>query len=861
MTTLTNHDTPSVWSFKSHKFLSRRHAYSHLLAKAACTVDGKDDLAPRAAGLAASIDIPPFPINHYSDTVAHSFLMTAVASPPTLSQHNRPAWGMNGRHGVQSLDPMNPDELNRMFMPRKSLQRNNSSSSISSTSSNSSTSTVVGPHPQQQQQQSQPQAPSNTNGAPMSAAGDLSSWSNPGPKKPRPQGKAPWPSPRPDAQSDFVRMAAGRPQLTGGGLNGAMSMHSPSPILQSQPQMATQQGMPRPITDTLPQGGQPVLYLLSLNGTFERKTISVPFSPDTLRIGRQTNAKTVPTPINGFFDSKVLSRQHAEIWADRQGKIWIRDVKSSNGTFVNATRLSQENRESEPHELQTGDHLELGIDIVSEDQKTVVHHKVAAKVEHAGYLNASSNLLDMNFGDLDPSNGSAMMLQPPGGIPFRARNGSQASMASNGRMMPAGGMMGAQTNGMGHQRGGFFFSPISTEQIVKRLQNEMRTARLQSQDLGRTGQFIGALLSKDDIKDMEKLEATEPPKTQMANGNGIPYMRSDNKNRFSDPPAPPPQQPLPEKPDVPSLKRGITERPKTTASNSVSPIRQDGNVSQILQLTEALNSARKELETQTSRMRELEEKLNQERQAREVAEDLAKRLEEAVSAKVNGAAVEPKRERESALEEAFEPSVDSPISPDADTPTSDVAQVPLLVPQVENIEASATHLHTRLESMVSEMKDLKEQLEVFKQRAEVAEADRDADRKTLAEMALQIRRDTEARETTTRGKSQSRSITRALQNPDHATEAFVDSTTLVGTPATSSSGAQTMSGGAVNDGAPTLSRANTITPYSGQAGQLSHEQALANTVPYASMIGVVLLGMGLMAYINGWQLQQPRLDR
>jgi hypothetical protein len=395
-----------------------------------------------------------------------SHLMTAVASPPPLSQHNRPAWGMNGHRGVQSIEAMNPDDLNRMFMPRKNLQRNNSSSSISSTSSNSSTTTVVGPNAPQP-----PQPNGNTNGAPMSPAGDLASWANannPGPRK-RPQAKGPWPSPKPDGgQSDFVRMAGGRPQLMA--LNGTGPMHAPSPMLQSQPQMAAQQGMPRPMVESMPQSSQPVLYLLSLNGTFERKTISVPFSPETLRIGRQTNAKTVPTPTNGFFDSKVLSRQHAEIWADRQGKIWIRDVKSSNGTFVNATRLSQENRESEPHELQTGDHLELGIDIVSEDQKTVVHHKVAAKVEHAGFLSPSSNLLDMSFGELDPANGGGMMMQQPAGMSFRGRTGSQSVMTNNGRMMPNGGMMGAPANGMPQQRAGFFFSPISTEQIVKRLQ-------------------------------------------------------------------------------------------------------------------------------------------------------------------------------------------------------------------------------------------------------------------------------------------------------------------------------------------------------------------------------------------------------
>lgn len=217
-----------------------------------------------------------------------------------------------------------------------------------------------------------------------------------------------------------------------------------------------------------------MLYLLSLNGTFERKTIQVPFYPETLRVGRQTNNKTIPTPLNGFFDSKVLSRQHAEIWADRQGKIWIRDVKSSNGTFVNGTRLSPENRESEPHELQSSDHLELGIDIVSEDQKSVVHHKVAAKVEHAGFPNPSNNLLDMNFGDLDPANGGMMMPQN-GSMPFRGRNGSgsqgQAS-AGNNRQSLAGAaaqMMNVQPSGMAFNNRTFMNTHPSAELIVKKL--------------------------------------------------------------------------------------------------------------------------------------------------------------------------------------------------------------------------------------------------------------------------------------------------------------------------------------------------------------------------------------------------------
>ncbi|KAI0883880.1 uncharacterized protein GGS22DRAFT_27004 [Annulohypoxylon maeteangense] len=766
--------------------------------------------------------------------------MTAVASPPNFTQHNRPTWSINGGHAGQ-INPMNPDELNRMFMPRKNLQRNNSSSSISSTSSVSSTSTIA-------------TTGSQTNGNSLPTSGDMGAWSNGAGNRKRPQPKAPWPSPKPDSQSDFVRMSAGRPQLVAG-INGSAPMHSPSPVLPSQGLIGAQQAMPRPITDSLPAGNQPVLYLLSLNGTFERKTISVPFSPETLRIGRQTNAKTVPTPMNGFFDSKVLSRQHAEIWADRNGKIWIRDVKSSNGTFVNGTRLSQENRESEPHELQTADHLELGIDIVSEDQKTVVHHKVAAKVEHAGFLNPSSSLLDMNFGDLDPANGSMMMMGQQGGVPIRPRNGSQASMASNGRIVQNGGMMGSQTNVMSHQRG-LFFSPISTEQIVKRLQHEMRTQRLQSQDLGRTNQFLQGLLTKDDIKDSEKPDSFEQPKSQIINGNGVNgnglSFRSDNKTRFSDPPAPPPQQPLPEKPDVPSLKRGITERPKQSNNQNISPVRQDSNTSQILQLTEALNSAKREIESQSTRMRDLEETLLKERQARELAEELARRLEESATAKTNGVPVKSDTQ-ETALEAAFEPPVEEASTPVTNGVTDEIKKA---VPQAEAIEASATHLHAQIESMVLEMKDLRQQLETFKQRAETAEAERDADRKSLAEMALQIRRDVEAREAAAKEKALVDS--RAIENTNNPIVKSKNSPNLVRKSSTGSTSTPSSPGELADQ--PTLSRANTITPQSAAPGLLSHNQALTDSIPYASMMGVVIIGMGLMAYINGWQ-PQPRLER
>ncbi|KAG8415922.1 hypothetical protein J3459_013980 [Metarhizium acridum] len=750
--------------------------------------------------------------------------MTAVASPPTFPQISRPAWG-----AISGSNPMDPDEVRGMFAPRKSLLRTNSASSLSSNASNTSVATNG----------------SQSNGTSLSAASDLSQWSaTAGPRK-RPQPKTPWPPSKPDVQPDYSRLPANRP-------NGMAAHHNgPQPGPGQNQVMQQQQMMRGPMGAEQFPPGQPVLYLLSLNGTFERKTIAVPFAPDSLRIGRQTNQKTIPTATNGFFDSKVLSRQHAEIYAERNGKIYIRDVKSSNGTFVNGTRLSQENRESEPHELQTADHLELGIDIVSEDQKTVVHHKVAAKVEHAGFLSNTNNVLDMNFGDLDPANGTMMI--PNGPLQMRGRANGHALMPGAGGRMVNGGMNN-QGNGMPQQRS-FFLAPIATDQILKRLTSEMRNARLQAQDLSRTNQFVNTLLTKEDVKDLEKPEVPEPTKQQQSQpsvNGGIPF-RPDPKTRFSEPPAPPPQQPLPEKPDVPSLKRGPTERPKSGPPNSAAA-RQE-NMSQIIQLTEALNNAKRDIDTQTARMRELEEMLQKEREARELAEELAKRLEASANLQMNGSVIAPADVTmtdisESAHELEAEELGDSRSAPEETEPQKDDTSA----------KEVAASLQSRIDNMDEQMNDMRMQIEHWKHRCESAESERDESRKSLVEMVAQLRAE-EAKRIAAEERRRSRSRPKATESKADVTEQEAPAMAPPKPEKPDKASSTTNTSNTDTEDGPTLSRANTITPLSSQRGFVSRDQSLQAGLPYASMLGVVLIGMGLMAYINGWQSPPPRIEQ
>ena len=354
---------------------------------------------------------------------------------------------------------MSADEVTRMFMPRKSAQRTNSSSSVTSSSSGSSTYTI-------------PAAISQPNGETPALNGDQGGW---GPRKKPAKGV--WP---PSKAEPVSAISTARPQSlpaphSGQSAASTMSaMQQPSPVVPSTNRLQPQPQQNGGRLEATSGQSEPsaILVLHPLTGTFERKQITVPYFPDVIRIGRQTNTKTVPTVLNGFFDSKVLSRQHAEVWADRNGKIWIRDVKSSNGTFVNGVRLSPENRDSEPHELREHDTLELGIDIVSEDQKSIVHHKVSARVESAGIYGNGSNGLDLNLGDIDPNSGNGLM-GPSIGQPasqIRGRGAGQPVMGNNGRMTGPPNMVSNNLNGMGAQRQmNFWMSPITIEQVVKKL--------------------------------------------------------------------------------------------------------------------------------------------------------------------------------------------------------------------------------------------------------------------------------------------------------------------------------------------------------------------------------------------------------
>lgn len=252
-------------------------------------------------------------------------------------------------------------------------------------------------------------------------------------------------------------------------------------------------------------------------------------------------------------------------------------------------------------------------------------------------------------------------------------------------------------------------------------QRELNLAKQQSQDLARTKQCIEGMLNgelkaaaKEAKLASEKQDRTSPTKT-----------KADIKAQFSEPPAPPPQQPLPEKPDVaqaladpviqPLLLRSSTARPPSFGNNS--PTRSDHSHA-LLILAHELKLAKGQIPSLEDRVKNLENELQAERTARESAEERAQKLE----SNVQHESTESPNENEAASDAVTE----EPEQDDrqASEPT---ISVPDLQAQLERLRAS--------------MDDMKQQMEAYRRRAEVAESERDEVRQSLAEMIEQKRKE------------------------------------------------------------------------------------------------------------------------
>ena len=311
----------------------------------------------------------------------------------------------------------------------------------------------------------------------------------------------------------------------------------------------------------------------------------------------------------------------------------------------------------------------------------------------------------------------------------------------------------------------------------------------------------------------------------------------------------------------PGLKRTETETP----SSQHSPTRPEPQNGQIMALVEALKVAKQELTSQGDRMKNLENALMRERKAREAAE----RRAQALSAdKMNGSHV-----NGAVDEEAFEPPLDSlelmeqdvpngHLDPDGPGPSllttsasmetlRDVNSVPS---SVEADVPSASSVEDRYKLLKEEFDQMKIYMESYKRRAEEAE---ESQRK-FAELVENIR----ARQpgTSTASVNSTDSTLIGSDTADDATSSKnpVHHQDRANYELWSPSKQKGLPNGTASTTAQKLQK--ELEKTMNQALQQQQHQRhldgggkLVQSAPYVSMVGVVLIGVGIMTWLNGWQ--------
>ncbi len=176
--------------------------------------------------------------------------------------------------------------------------------------------------------------------------------------------------------------------------------------------------------------------------------------------------------------------------------------------------------ESENFELKSDDIVEFGIDIVGEDNKTIVHHKVAARVvcvytEQDAMVAARSEQASHSLGPSPVS--SFNPPAPPGPVPGRRPGGLQA--------MGMGGM-GGSMRPPGK-------SGLTFEHILSRLQGELQKSRETGAELGaltgamgEIGEVLGGRVGKCNAGERS---STSGPASR-AGGRGA-YRREERKEK------------------------------------------------------------------------------------------------------------------------------------------------------------------------------------------------------------------------------------------------------------------------------------------------------------------------------------------
>lgn len=379
--------------------------------------------------------------------------------------------------------------------------------------------------------------------------------------------------------------------------------------------------------------------------------------------------------------------------------------------------------------------------------------------------------------------------------------------------------------------------------LTAALQYELQIAKQQSQDLQRTSEFFDALLSPK--------PTSEVPQSHTRNKSRTEDISLSSANSTSALP------PLPqligwELPPFPGDKISPKLRSeKTTKPDPISPLTQHPS------LADALAKARKELEDKTALVKDLEDALKREKSARELAEDRAAELETASRA-LGGTSRERilgEFEAEKVLADERgemddteticgddEKSLDGQPMEDETNPEDGGTVQVKVDPSALAAAEAANRLQRRVEEMMLELQSARAEIETYKFRTKAAEKESDTTRKTLQEMVEDFQRKEEARKAKER-QFGSQTEPATVQNAGMQANTDMTHDEIM----------ETAINGTVKQSDIVKKLPSRTTIVSEDLARTSLALSKRNAAPYVSIIGVMLLGVGMMAVLNSWQ--------
>jgi FHA domain/Double zinc ribbon len=112
---------------------------------------------------------------------------------------------------------------------------------------------------------------------------------------------------------------------------------------------------PTPVVTATPSATQLQLQRFQLSHIQSGTVIDIPTNLEVIHIGKPNEQVPPDIDVSGFPCSEVVSRFHADIRVDGDS-LYIEDIGSANGTYVNHNVLPKGNR----HLLRAGDRISLG---------------------------------------------------------------------------------------------------------------------------------------------------------------------------------------------------------------------------------------------------------------------------------------------------------------------------------------------------------------------------------------------------------------------------------------------------------------------------------------------------------------------